>query len=845
MPSSADAIRSLSDERARLREAHLGGLSGFEVVQGLAAAMDRALLALWAEVSSGEPGVALVALGGYGRSELSPYSDVDLMVLHGGVRDVAAIAGRLFYVLWDAGFQVGHATRTPKDCLRLAAANLEAETSFLEARLVTGDGALFSEFAESSLRLTRKRGTRFLSAAREATRARHAANGHASWLLEPNIKDGAGGLRDLHTMGWMRRAFGTEGALEGDELGALELCAELLHRVRNHLHYTTGRRTDVLLLEHQDPTADFLGYADERGLPVDPFMRDLYGAARTIEHSARTTLAELGAVSGPRSGRVVHDLGGGVLRRGPRIEAASGAVLAERPELPARLYAAAAHSGGWVAAATERRLRRELSALDGSLAWTDEARSAFFDLLRTGDAGALEAFDHVGALVRSLPEWEPVRCRAQHNVYHRYTVDVHAFGSVAALAAMAREDKDPLARDVWRDVGDRDLVLLAGLLHDAGKGLPGDHSEAGERIARSVAQRMELDAGRGETLAWLVRHHLLLVETANRRDINDENLVVETAATIGDAERGRMLYVLSVADGRATGPQAWTPWKAALVAELFTKVLHILERGEVTSRDAMDVVRLRTAELRQALARHPAPAVSAHIAGMPRAYFLAFPTTELIRHFPLMAEHIQGGDVRTHVTKAGEPQVYELTFVAPDRPGLFSVASGALALSGISILSAQVFTRSDGAAIEVFRVTGALDPEIASDRWERVAADVRDALAGRLSLDERLAEKRRAYDTRPSRGKREPPRVVVDNRASDFYSVVDISATDRIGLLYAITSALSDLELDIHLAKVATYAEDVVDAFYVRDLEGQKVTDAGRIEEIERVILAAIGAEFA
>ncbi|MBI4728328.1 MAG: ACT domain-containing protein, partial [Acidobacteria bacterium] len=770
-PFGEDPIHSLQDARSGLKDAHFAGLSGLELVRALSAAMDAAVAGIWAEIGGRERGIALVALGGYGRGELSPHSDVDLMVLHGGLRRVGEIAGPLFYRLWDAGFQVGHATRTVKECLRLAATSLEAETSFLDARLVAGDAGLCAELASVATRATRRRGARFLEDLRRATAIRHGKDGQVSNPIEPNLKEGAGGLRDLQTIGWISAAFPDAGEALPSDPDGIRRCSDLLHRVRARLHYLSGRRSDVLSLGYQDEIALGLGYAGTEEIPADPFMRDLYGAARTIEHACSIVIAEMAAGSAP-----------GAVESDP-ID------LAARPELPAALFAEAARRGRWVGARTERRLRERLAATPGDLPWTDEVRRAFFDLLALGDSGALEAFDHSGALVRYLPEWEPLRCRPQHNAYHRHTVDVHSFETVARLAALER-DGDGLAGDVWRDVRDKPLLLLAGLLHDAGKGRPGDHSEAGERVAVAVADRMALDSARRATLAWLVRSHLLLADTASRRDLNDENLVVETAAAVGDPERLRMLYALTIADGLATGPAAWTPWKASLVQELFAKMLHVLDRGDLTSRDAMEVFRLRRAELRAALANHPDAAVRAHLAGMPRAYFLSFPTTELIRH------SVASGDVRPHVSATGEPGVAGLTLVAPDRPGLFSTVSGALALNGLSIVSAQIYTRSDGAALEVFRVVSVFEPEIPGQRWERLFADLRAALRGTLAIEESLAEKRRAYGGRAPSVRRAPPRVVVDNRASDFYTVVEVHATDRIGLLHAITRALADLGLD-------------------------------------------------
>ncbi|HJR18278.1 MAG TPA: [protein-PII] uridylyltransferase [Actinomycetota bacterium] len=842
MPSSAEtssAIRELRAERERLKEQP--GRSGRDLVEALTAAMDAAVRAVWREVSVPEGRVALVALGGYGRGELSPHSDIDLMVLHAG-RGIAPDVGKgLFYELWDAGFVVGHAIRTVRDSLKLAAVNLEAETSFIDARLLAGDEELFEDFRSGALKQTRKRGGKFVEALREEAAERHAREGHASYLLEPNLKDGAGGLRDRSVVGWLAKVFGGGGELSAVEEADLTHAGEMLFRARNQLHYLTDRPSDVLLLGYQEQIAASLGYRGNGRPAVDGFLRDLYAAARVVEFAASSALAErLGELARRRSRR---ELSPGIALEDGRVRITERVSPAADPSLAMRVFAEAATEGAPVAAETLGWLRREAQAGPAEYAWTAETRRAFFRLLGAGERAAepLEAMDQAGLLGRFLPEWEGVRCQPQHNVYHRFTVDVHLLTTVAWAAALGASDEDDsLPRDVWRDLADRDRVLLACLLHDIGKGTEEDHSVYGESLARQICKRIGLPDETTDDVVWLVRHHLLLPDTATRRDIEDENLVVETAAGVGDAERLKMLYVLSVADGLATGPAAWSPWKGTLVDDLFTRVMHVFERGEVVGRDASDLLRHRTTELRRALARYPDATVEAHLHKMPRAYFLAFPTEALIRHFALMESDLGPSEVRVHWTPGEAPGVYELIVVARDRPGLFSKAAGAIALNGINVLAAQIFTRADGLALEAFRVEGAHEPEIEADRWGRVEANLARALAGRISLDLRLAEKRDAYE-RPSKGKREPPRVVVDNRVSDFYTVVEVHATDRVGLLYGITRALADMELDIHAAKVATYADDVVDVFYVRDVDGQKVTDPEHMREIERTVLMRIG----
>jgi [protein-PII] uridylyltransferase len=591
------------------------------------------------------------------------------------------------------------------------------------------------------------------------------------------------------------------------------------------LHYLTDRPHDVLAFQHQRPIAMSLEYADTERSAEDEFMRDLFNATRAVEHVVSAVVTELSA----GSKRTRTD--GPFAVVGGRVVLLDEPDLRREPERALELFSQGAPPGATVL----RWLEETLDGLD-ELPWTDAVRMAFFRLLRTGHPAVLEAADHAGVFGRLLPEWDAVRCQPQRNVYHAFTVDAHLFNTVVALNELERDD-DPLVRDVVADVADRDLLVLAALLHDVGKGTDEDHSERGERIAATVAERIGIRDPRSGALAWLVRNHLLLVDAATRRDLSDENLVVDIAERIGDQQRLRMLFLLSVADGRATGPSAWTPWKASLVAELFVKVLHVMERGELVTRDATEVARLRTNELREGLARYPTKVVEEHLSSIPRAYMLAFPTTVLIRHFALMADELAETDARTHVARTEEPGTYELTVVARDRPGLFAKASGVLALNGISIADAQGFTRSDGVAIEVFRCHGAFESSIDDARWDRVRADMERALRGRLALDMRIAEKRQAYASKVSKGKGEAPKIIIDNGVSDFLTVVEVHAPDRVGLLYDITSAFAELALDIRLAKIATYGEDVVDVFYVRDLEGQKIADAEHLAEIERSLL--------
>ncbi|MGQ0678984.1 MAG: ACT domain-containing protein [Actinomycetota bacterium] len=798
------------------------GAGGRETVQGLADAVDRAITRIWGRLKPPVP-VALVAVGGYGRREQCPASDVDLMVLHGGDPQVNGAGKALFYELWDAGLVVGHSIRTLKEALKSAREDFPAETSFLDARLVVGDRDLFNRFSSEALKQSRRSPEEFLDRIRRGTVERRERTGDATAELEPNLKEARGGLRDLETLRWLGKVLGPLdlAALEGD----LERAAELLLRIRCALHLSTGRHEDTLHMQLHTQVAELLDLQAEPGEfgpsegfdRQDALMRRLYRASRLIAYTLDDQLFP------------------GLRRAAAR--------------LPAGM--------------TEGR-------------WSDQTRAAFLQILAEGAAGApaLRVLEHTGGLVKAIPEWDLIWCLPQRNVYHRHSVDVHCLETSATMARFFRAAEavrpleegrsieaggprrlfrgpfsagstaeEPVEPDVpadWetlavRVAGDsaklKDRLLLAALLHDIGKGTGEDHSVRGVRLSRAALGRMGIPLLEKEDVAWLVRSHLLLTKTAVRRNIEDEALVVELAETIGSTERLRMLYLLSAADGVATGPSAWSGWTAALVGDLFTRIYNVLDKGELVNADASRTARARESELRTALGALEASDVEGHLNKMPRMWLLTQPLPALLKQSKLMIPAPDAQELRMDISPLEQPDHWEVTVVSQDRPGLFSKISGSLALHGLNVLSAQIFTRQDGVALEVFTVTGA------EGRFERVKQDAQKALRGKISLDLRLAQKRSDYAGRISKGKQEAPQVRVDNGSSDFYTVIEVHAPDRIGLLYDITRALTELELDILLAKVATYAHDVVDAFYVWDLDGQKVTEADHLREIERLIL--------
>jgi [protein-PII] uridylyltransferase len=762
--------------------------------------------------------VAVVAVGGYGRGELAPASDVDLAILHEGAAEeegAAAATERILYPLWDAGLPVGHAVRTVDECLRLAAERVEEATSLLDARSLAGDRALAELLGERLLDTLRAEGEGFPARLADAVAERHERYGSASSMLEPDLKEGAGGLRDVHAIRWVARIAGqadpvTGGLLRAREAERLEEAEEFLVRLRSALHLETRRRGNRLYKELQPELARAFGFEETAGLRApEVLMRTLFEHARQVEH-----------------------LLGIVLRRYRRGD---GDVEVAEPQDPERVMEAFARMAETGAPLSPSALDAVEAAAPEEPRWTEGTLPAFLRILRSveGGGGALEAMDRAGLLVRYLPEWRAIRCRPQRDPYHRFTVDVHLVRTVTGVARLlaGEHDDDPIAPAAVAQVSDPDALLLGALLHDIGKTGEGSHVPTGVRVAASALDRMGVEGPMREVVLFLVREHLLLSDTATRRDLGDENLVLDVASRVRDQDRLAMLYLLTAADAKATGPHAWTPWRRALIRELVGKAQRVLDRGEM---DADRVTALASRlEAVAVLAREEGTEPDAELLDrLPRAYLLAVLPETAARHLRLIAAPLGATEVRTEARPGVQPETYELTVVAADRPGLLAAIAGALAVHGLNILSAQAFTTEDGVALDVFVVEGAFEREVDEARWRRVRADLRRALQGRVSLQHLVAEKRRHYP-QPAPI---PTEVTVDNEASDFSTVVEVSTADRIGLLFDLARGFQDLELDVHLAKVATYGQRVVDAFYVRDLVGRKVEDPDRIREIERAL---------
>ncbi|MFD7905409.1 [protein-PII] uridylyltransferase [Kitasatospora sp. NPDC059722] len=795
------------------------GPAGRERRAALARLTDDWLAGLLA--SAGAPaGVALVAVGGYGRGELSPRSDLDVLLLHSGRID-RELPERIWYPVWDAGASLDHSVRTVAEARSVAAADLKAQLGLLDARHVAGDESLTAALRSAVLGDWRAGAPARLPELRELGRERAERHGELSFLLEPDLKEARGGLRDVVALNAVAATWLADAPRDGLDDAALRLAD-----VRDALHLATGRATERLSLQDQDQVAERLGVLD-----ADALLRQVYEAARTIAYASDVTWRAVDRVlaarsgRGRRPGRLAFPFGGagrgsgavarGAVERRPLAEGvveqdgeavlAQGARPAADPVLPLRAAAAAAQNGLTVSYATVRRLAAECRPLP--VPWPDEAREQLVTLLGAGEAAVpvWEALEAEGVVTRLLPDWERVRCRPQRNAVHRWTVDRHLVETAVRAAAMTRRVARP------------DLLLVAALLHDIGKGWPGDHSEAGEVIVRDVAVRMGFDPEDTETLAVLVRHHLTLVDTATRRDPDDPATVEAITKVVTTLPRLELLHALTEADALATGPAAWSTWRASLVDGLVARAAAQLSGGPAAPAEAAPTAEQERLAVEAARTDAPALALQAQAetAGPPAA--------------------------QPPLTTPPEPMGVELTLAVPDRPGLLGTVAGVLALHRLTVRSAGLRELDPIGAGPVLLLSWRVAAEYGElPEAARLRADLRRALDGSLDVARRLAERDAAAPRR--RGIPTPPPLVTvaPAVASATATVLEVRAHDAPGLLHRIGRALDEAGVRVRTAHVSTLGADAVDSFYLTDGEGRPLA-AQRAGEVAAAVRAALG----
>jgi [protein-PII] uridylyltransferase len=873
------AVRGyLAAAREQLGALHRASRAGSRVNALHSDLMDRLVRRLF-QIAEGEyfaqeravaDRVGVLAVGGYARREMSIHSDVDLLVLHEGAVSpfVARIAERLQYWLWDAGLTVGCATRTVAETIELARADATVFTGVLDTRFLSGDPVFYHEFTDAIRRELLQDVGQFLARQVESMAQRHAAYGGSLYLLQPNVKESAGGLRDYHAAVWAMRAVlpstrGLEdllhfGLLTESEMETYRDALDFLWRVRNELHWIARRRQDQMSFELQEQVAAAFGYPDggpDAPLPVEHFMSDYYRAARAIQNYSELAIEQCQA----RARRVpappppVCEVEDGFRLAGDHLEIPHAAHLRERPLRLLTAFAVAQDQDVPLSRTAQRLVRENLHLVDDALRCDPEAAATFLRILDSERRvmRTLMTMNELGLLARYLPEWEHVVCRWQHVMYHTYTVDVHSIFLVEELRRLWQGKYAtglPELTALARSCEDRPALFLGSLLHDIGKGFGGDHSEKGALRARACVERLGLGPERGERVVFLVRHHLTMSHVAQRRDLSDPRMIVDFAKLVGDRVNLRNLYLLTFADMRASSESGWTEWRGALVRELYERTAEVLETGRPDERVAFATLEARVAR-RQEAARDELRAlgvaeakIDSFLEEMPRRYFVSHTPRQIARHARALLSYT---DTKRVVVSVREMRggFSELITCTRDEPGLYWRIAGTLTARGINILASNVYTTRSGLALEVYRVaTPPGDPEDRARTWSEFEESLRRVLAGDVRVEELIKRRRRPVGAQESPS-RLPPSVEVSNEESEFYTIVDVAANDRLGLLYDLTRTLAEHELEVYISKATTVLDQVADTFYVKDRGGRKLEDPKRVEALRAGLLAALQLE--
>jgi len=863
----------LESVRAELAERHFAGASGSEIVTAMTAAMDDLVRALfhYADAEHGRrfsklnQKIAVVARGGYGRGELNPQSDVDLLFLHDYKRGPYAeiVTEIILRALWDAGLTVGYAVRAAKESVRLANENLKEKTAMLDARFLCGDEKLYAELDKLLIaEVLNRNQDKFFTAKLEESRKRRAQYGDSIYLLEPQIKDGEGGLRDLHTAMWLAKVKYKVHSLEElvhkaviteREAGEVIEARDFLWRVRNSLHFLAGRHFDQITFEMQERIEPMLGFKPEEGQAAgSALMRAYYQHASTVHRFAEGLIARV--TENTPSGRFfrrtpTRKIRPGVIVAGNLLSIAEPDLFKRDPLNLMTIYADCQAHNVSLSGGAYQLVRDNLELIDDKMRKDPRVAAALMKILsaRQRVAETLEAMHLSGVLGAIIPEFGNLYARVLHDLYHIYTVDRHSLAAVHELERLRTgEFKEPtrLLTEVAREFDQLPLVFLALLLHDIGKGHGHDHHERGASLTAEVSQRLGLNSEGIDLVVFLVRNHLMMSQVAQKGDLDDRTTVEEFARTVGSIDRLKALYLLTYADMRAVAPKVYNNWRDMLLSDLYMRALKVLEQGD---REAVDPARrLATvkAAVRETLLAASAPEadISAFLDEMPDRYFFTAPEADIALHFDLMRS-LADRPLVCRIRHFPELEFSEFIVVTHDQPGLFSMIAGALTANNLNILSARITTRTTGIAMDVFRVShlmGAGSMAMEADRWLRVERDLERVITGQQEIAALVAAAHHVQSAGRKFVRHVPTEVTVDNRSSEQFTVIDVFTQDRVGLLFAITHTLYRLGMLIHLARISTNADQALDVFYVSDRAGRKIEDLDQMRNLRAALLEKV-----
>ena len=806
--------------------------------------------------------LAVLAVGGYGRAEMAPHSDVDLLFLTPWKITgwAESVVESVLYMLWDMRLKVGHATRTVRDCVRLGREDMTIRTALLEHRLVAGDVRTAHELRQRLWQdLFARTGAQFVEAKLVERDERHRRQGGQRYVLEPNVKEGKGGLRDLQTLYWIAKYLHRVdqaaqlvdlGMFSAEEYATFRSAETFLWAVRCHMHHIAGRAADQLTFDLQVEVAERMGFSDHGGRrAVEHFMQSYFRHATRVGDLTRIFLTALEATHAKGEPMLV-----GLMRRRKRVRPGyrvrHGRLSVDDPEAfladplnLLRIFEEALRTGLLLHPDAMRLLAASLHRFDRDLQESREANRIFLDLmLRHGNPErVLRRMNELGLLAAFIPEFEPIVAMMQFNVYHHYTVDEHTIQCISTLAEIERGElvKDlPVVTEILRQGVNRRVLYVALLLHDLGKGRPEDHSVLGAQIARRLAPRLGLNAEDSETVEWLVRYHLLMSDTAQKRDISDPRTIRGFARAVRTRKRLDLLLVLTVCDIRGVGPGTWNNWKAMLLRQLYRDTADALETGlEDLNREKREAEARRAlraalpdwsrADLRHETQRHYGP------------YWQGL-STESHVVFARLLRDIGDAEIRIDLHPDDDRDATRACFALADHPGIFSRLAGALALVGANVRDARTYTSKDGYATAVFWIQDAEGHPYEADRLPRLRRMIERTFAGEVVAAEALKDRDKVK--KRERPFRVPTTITFDNDGSDIYTIIEVDTRDRPGLLYDLTRTLAASNIQIASAVIATYGVQVVDAFYVKDMFGLKLHARSRQEALERKLRAAIEA---
>ena len=859
---------ALKHARSEIRRRFDVDQDGVRTARATCRVMDQLIRVMWeaatriypvANPTSGER-IAVVAVGGYGRGRLAPASDIDLMFLipYKLAPHSEQLIEHLLYMLWDLGLKVGHATRSLEDCVRLSLLDINVQTAVLEARFVYGDRGLFSTLTRR-FRSKVVKGTEsdFVEAKLAERDRRHRRLGGSRYVLEPNIKDGKGGLRDLHTLYWIGTYLHRAGTAEkladrsiliAREAQRFDKAERYLWTLRCHLHYLAGRGEERLTFDVQQELAERLGYRDHAGArAVERFLKHYFLIAKDVGNLTRIFCAVLEARHQRRLPTHAHRFGatieGFLLERG-RLNVTTPDHFTDQPVDLIRLFEVSGRTGTDIHPGALQQVTRNLGLIDVSLRENEEANRLFRCILTAHERAdmTLRRMNEAGVLGRFIPDFGRVIAQMQYDMYHVYTTDEHTIFTIGILGQIERQelvDEHPLASEEIQKILSRDVLYAAMFLHDIAKGRGGNHPALGAEVATQLGPRFGFKAEETESIAWLVRNHLVFSDTAFRRDLDDPKTIVDLVSLVQSRERLRLLLCMTVADIRAVGPGIWNEWKATLLRELYHRADEMMSVGlEVRSRESQ--VNVVKQSLRKRLVDWPPEEIDSYFEEAEFSYWLAYEHEQLIEHAEMVrAAGLSGSSVGSQVSLDPSRAATGITIYGADQPGLFRRVAGALSAAGANVVDAKVSTLKNGMVLDSFwfqnKLGGLFDDE---ERLSRLEAMVRRA----VSND---AEDWPPLPTHSGGSLRTQlftvtPRVLIDNKASNTHTVLEINGLDRPGLLYDVTDAITNSELQISAAKISTYGEQVVDVFYVKDNFGMKVEHPSRLDRLRVALLSVL-----